>query len=144
MTQPERRGLYAGIVSRLLALVIDAVILGVAAIAVGLGGPALWSAVAGSAPHWLTAGAGVVAGLLPFLYFWLCWWLGGQTAGSVMVGMVVRRADGSRVGAFRAAARAFLGLAFAPVWLVGLLVTVVNPRRRALHDLLLGTVVRRT
>lgn len=133
---------YAGLVSRLLALGVDAVLLTVVAAAIAAGVPAVWSAVLGSAPAWLETTAGAVALLLPFVYFWASWWIPGSTAGELLFGLVVRRSDGSPVGAVRSGVRAFLGLLFAPVWLVGMVLTVSNPRRRALHDVLMGTVVR--
>lgn len=133
---------YAGLVSRLLALAVDAVLLTVVTAAIAAGVPAVWSAVLGSAPAWLETTAGAVALILPFAYFWVSWWILGSTAGDLLFGLVVRRGDGSPIGAMRSGVRAFAGLLFAPVWLVGMVLTVSNPRRRALHDLLMGTVVR--
>lgn len=134
---------YAGLVSRLLALIVDAVLLTVAATAVGLGVPGLWAAVTGDSPGWLEAVAGTAAAVLPFLYFSVSWAASGSTAGELLFGFAVRRTDGSRVSVARAAVRAFLGLLFAPVWLVGMLLTLSDPLRRALHDVLMGTVTRR-
>jgi uncharacterized RDD family membrane protein YckC len=133
-----------GIVSRFLALGVDASLLAIGALLVGLGVPALWSAVDGSVPDWLRVSTETAAALLPLVYFWLGWWIRGRTPGGFLVGAVVCRQDGSRLGFVRAGARAFLGLLLAPVWLVGMVVVLVDPRRRALHDLLLGTVVLRT
>jgi uncharacterized RDD family membrane protein YckC len=138
------REAYAGLVSRLLALGMDTVLLAAAVSLVGAGAPALWGVVVGHAPHWLRVCCGVLAGLTPFTYFWLCWCTSGRTVGGLLLGTAVRRPDGSRVRAVRAAARAVLGLAFAPLALGGMLLTVGDPHRRALHDLLLGTVVHRT
>jgi uncharacterized RDD family membrane protein YckC len=99
--------------------------------------------VEGSTPAWLKDGAQVVAGLLPFLYFWLSWCVTGQTLGCLIFGIAVQRADGSPVGVLRAGTRVFFGVLLAPIWLVGMVVTVLDSRRRAAHDLLMGTVVRR-
>lgn len=141
--RPGPREEYAGIVSRLAALTVDAVLLAAAGLAVGLGAPALWSAVVGSAPHEVHAVADVVAGLLPLVYFWTSWWVRGQTVGGLLIGTAVRRKDGSPIGLSRAGLRAFVGLLFAPVWLVGMVTTVVDRRRRGLLDLAMGTVVVR-
>jgi uncharacterized RDD family membrane protein YckC len=127
----------------LLALAVDAVLLAALVALIGAGVPAVWGAVIGSVPDWLRVTCGVLAGLTPFGYFWLCWCTSGRTAGGLLLGTAVRRPDGSRVRAPRAAVRAILGLVFAPVALCGLLLIVVDPRRRAVHDLLLRTVVRR-
>jgi hypothetical protein len=129
-------------VSRLLALAVDAILLTVVTAAIAAGVPAVWSAVLGSAPAWLETTAGAVALILPFSYFWISWWILGSTAGDLLFGLVVRRSDGSQVGAVRSGLRAFLGLLLAPVWLVGMVLTMWYPRRRALHDVLMGTVVR--
>lgn len=142
--QPNGREQYAGIVSRLLALAVDAAVLAIAIPAVGAGAPALWGSIAGSTPRWLHVCAAVLAGLLPFAYFWLGWCTSGRTLGGALLGAQVRRTDGSRLGAIRAAARAFLGLVFAPVWLACMALIAFDPRRRALHDVVFRTVVRRT
>ena len=138
----RRREGYAGLVTRLLALGVDAVVLLITSVAVGFGVPALWASVEGSAPGWLKDSAYAVAAFIPFLYFWLSWCLPGQTIGGLIFGTIVRRTDCSPVGVARAALRAFLGLLLAPIWLAGMITTVLDSRRRAAHDLLMGTVVR--
>lgn len=143
-SQPADREQYAGLVSRLIALAVDAALLAVIIPAIGAGGPALWSALVGSAPEWLRVGAGVIAGLVPFVYFWLSWCTAGKTVGGMLLGIAVCRRNGSRVRAAKAAARSFFGLIFAPFWLAGMTLTLIDPRRRALHDIVLGTVVFRT
>ena len=140
---PERREQYSGLVTRLLALGADAVLLLIVSVAVGFGVPALWGAVEEPAPGWLKDGTELAAALLPLLYFWLGWWLAGQTLGGLLFGFAVLRTDGSGVGMPRAGLRAFFGLLFAPVWLAGMILTVLDSRRRAAHDILMGTVVRR-
>lgn len=137
------REAYAGLVSRLLALFVDAVLLAVVVSLVGNGVPTLWDAVLGRAPEWLRVCAAVLAALAPFGYFWLCWCTAGCTLGGALLGTAVRRPDGTRVGTARAALRAAIGILLAPIWLVGLLYSVFDPRRRGLHDVLLSTVVRR-
>ena len=138
------RDAYAGLASRLLALAVDAVALAIVVPLVGTGVPGLWGAlVVGPAPGWLQVCSGVLAALVPFGYFWLCWWTAGHTLGGALFGTAVRRPDGTRVGTARSAVRAAIGILLAPIWLVGLLYSVLDPRRRGLHDVLLSTVVRR-
>lgn len=134
---------YAGIVTRLAALGLDAVLLTLAIPFVANGGPALWSALHGRAPGWLMFGSQLAAALLPFAYFSLCWWAGGRTIGGLLFGTVVRRRDGSPVGPARAVVRAVIGLALPLVWLIGMVTVLSDERRRALHDRLFGTVVMR-
>ncbi|MFQ5990606.1 MAG: RDD family protein [Candidatus Methylomirabilales bacterium] len=76
-------------------------------------------------------------------YHVLCWGLGGQTPGQMLLGLQVVRQDGEEIGYTRALLR-WVGyvLALIPLGL-GLLLMFVLPRRRGLHDLLAGTCVIR-
>lgn len=132
---------YAGLVSRLVALAIDiaAVALG-AAVAVGL-------AVGGSqmmireTPGWVGPVVGVAIGLIPVVYFSASWWIVGQTPGGMAMGIAVRQGGGEPLGLARSLLRAVFGLAFAPIWLLGMALVLVDARRRGLIDLACGTVV---
>jgi uncharacterized RDD family membrane protein YckC len=134
---------YAGLVTRFAALVVDALLLAVAVPMVALGPSAIWSALSGSAPGWLKVCSQVAAAVLPLVYFTICWWGTGQTAGDVLFGIVVRRASGDHLGLIRSFLRALVGLLLPFVWLVGMGMILVDSRRRALHDRLFGTVVVR-
>jgi uncharacterized RDD family membrane protein YckC len=133
---------YAGLVTRLSALAVDALLLTVAVPAVALGPPAVWASLEGGAPGWLKTASTFVAGLVPVFYFTVCWWGTGQTLGGLVLGTIVRRTDGGHLGPIRAALRAIVGLALPLVWLAGLVTALWDPRRRALHDRIFGTVVR--
>jgi uncharacterized RDD family membrane protein YckC len=135
---------YAGLVTRLAALAVDAVLLTLAIPFVANGAPSLWSALDGTAPGWLVLGSQLAAALVPFAYFSLCWWGGGRTVGGLLFGTVVRRRGGEHLGPARAVARAVVGLALPLIWLIGLVTILSDDRRRALHDRLFGTVVLRT
>jgi uncharacterized RDD family membrane protein YckC len=137
------REAYAGLVTRLLALGIDAGLLALAVPAIAVGAPAVWESLTNTTPRWLQIGAGAAAAALPFVYFWLCWCTSGRTAGGAVLGAAARRADGARLGVIHAGARAVLGLLFAPLWLAGMVLIAFDPRRRALHDVFFHTVVRR-
>jgi uncharacterized RDD family membrane protein YckC len=132
---------YAGLVSRLAALVIDLALLTVAGLAIGSLPGLAWQQVVGAPPGWLTAGAGLVAAALPVTYFTLAWWVTGQTVGDLLLGLVVRHRDGGRARFPQAFLRAFVGLLVPPVWLVGLIGVLRDRRRRAWHDRLFRTVV---
>ena len=69
-------------------------------------------------------------------------WLAGQTVGDLAMGIQVVRAAGGGLSLLHAAARAAIGLLFAPLWMIGLLLVLWDGRRRAAHDYLLRTVVR--
>jgi uncharacterized RDD family membrane protein YckC len=133
---------YAGIVSRLAGLAIDAALLAVASSLAVSGVPAVWSTLEGEAPGWLKATSAIFAALLPVAYFTVCWWMTGQTLGALVFGTVVRRTDGRHIGLLRSLLRAVVGLAIPVLWLVGLVGVLTDERRRAWHDRLFGTVVR--
>jgi uncharacterized RDD family membrane protein YckC len=134
---------YAGIVSRLLALVADVAVITVVAVAVQTLPVLAWDAVRPtSAPGWFQTGMSLLAALIPFLYFTSWWALTGQTPGDLAVGIVVEHRDGHRLSVLHAAVRAAVGLALAPLWLLGLIGVLWDRRRRAWHDRLLHTDVR--
>jgi len=139
----ERSARYAGLVTRLAALIIDGLVLAVAVPVVALGAPQIWSAVIGEAPGWLKAGAQVCGALLPLIYFTGAWWSTGQTLGDVVFGIVVRRNRAGHVGVTRAFLRALVGLLLPVIWLLGMVLILTDRKRRALHDRLFGTVVLR-
>lgn len=134
---------YAGLVTRAVALAIDAlaltIVVSVLTAAIGLiislfttvDTSSAW-AVLGTLGSW----AVVVA-----TYFTLCWAAGGQTLGQRMMGIRVLRVNLKPVGLLRAYAR-FLALSvcMGPL-ILGQLLVLFTPRRRALHDLMVRTVV---
>jgi len=134
---------YAGLVTRLVGLVVDVAVLTVAGLGVSVLPGVAWQQVLGTPPGWLTAGAGIVAAVLPWAYFTVSWALTGRTPGAMVVGARTARAGGARLSFWRAGARALVGLLLAPVWLVGLVGTLGDDRRRAWHDRLFGSVVLR-
>jgi uncharacterized RDD family membrane protein YckC len=141
--EPPPHRAYAGLVSRLAALVIDIAVLCLAVAAVRLLPPLAWEQIfQRPAPTWLTASSAAIAGLLPWAYFTASWWLANQTIGDLVIGIRVLRPDGGGLSLPHAAVRAAVGLLFAPLWMIGLLLVLWDPRRRAGHDYLLRTVVR--
>ncbi|MFI6317584.1 RDD family protein [Nonomuraea sp. NPDC050556] len=133
---------YAGLVSRAVALLIDVLVLlvGTAALYIVLiEGSNL---MLGGTPSWVRPATGVLVSALPTAYFTLAWWLTGQTAGDMLMGVTVVRADGARLGFLRAFLRALVGLALAPLWLAGMITTLVDGRRRSLLDMAFGTAVQ--
>ncbi len=132
---------YAGLVSRLLAVVIDVALITLAAavvIALSVGAAEL---TLGDTPRWAEWVVGAVVAVLPTGYLTVAWWTTGQTAGSMALGIAVRQGDGRPPGFPRSLVRALLALAFPVVWLLGLAVGLVDQRRRGLLDMVVGTVV---
>jgi uncharacterized RDD family membrane protein YckC len=141
--EPPPHRAYAGLVSRLAALVIDITVVCLAVAAVRLLPPLAWDQIfQRPAPTWLTGSCAAAAALLPWLYFTASWWLATQTVGDLVVGIRVLRPDGGKLSLPHAAIRAVVGLLLAPLWMIGLLLVLFDGRRRALHDQLLRTVVR--
>lgn len=137
------QGHYAGAISRLIAFLLDVLIVAVLFSLVGHLVEYLTSAVAGDrvsvSEHRLLAVVSLVA--WTFLYFAYSLAAGGRTLGMSVVGLRVVRRDGGDVGARHAIVRV-LALPFSFLLLgLGLLLILVHPDRRALHDLVAGTAV---
>jgi uncharacterized RDD family membrane protein YckC len=130
-------GHYAGPVTRLVAFILDALILWLLFVLVGLGVKYIEDLFTTITPPGSVA-RGVIGltifGLCLFLYFWLGLAIAGKTIGMSIVGLAVVGRQGDALSGGAAFVRvlvfpvslAFLGLGF-----VGIL---VGKRRRALHD----------
>jgi len=133
---------YAGIATRAVGLAIDMAIVQLCVFAVGailaliaslIGGIEL-----GTVGRILAAGAWAAAVATYFVAFWT---LAGQTPGMRLMDVRVTTADGEPPGIGRSMVRMVgLVLAIIPCF-AGFLTVLVDDRRRALQDLLAGTVV---
>jgi uncharacterized RDD family membrane protein YckC len=136
-------GDYAGVVSRAIALAIDAAIvqatLLLIAALLGLVATLVGGIDLGHVGQALAAAAWVVA---TAAYFVVCWSLAGQTLGDRAMQLVVVRGDGGGPPtAMRSTVRVlWLGLCILPAF-AGFLPALVDDRRRGLHDMVAGTVV---
>ena len=134
---------YAGLVTRIVAFAADAAIINAVAIGVGL-----VCAVALSLfhlPHDVEVGLAAIGAAAALAwsigYFTFFWSTTGQTPGDRMLSIEVRRENGERLHAARAFARVLaLPLSVIPFG-AGMVLILFDRRRRALHDLLVGTVV---
>lgn len=134
---------YAGAATRALALVFDAVLVGLGTLLLAVGvGFVAW--LAGDlSKHWL---AGLLAGIVSWLviaaYFTVFWSTTGQTPGmTVMRVRVVTDRPGRRLTFWRALLRTFgLVLAIALCFL-GFVPALFDRRHRALQDFMARTVV---
>ena len=144
---PERdvglQGHYAGVVTRVTAFLIDA------AVSVSLYLLFLFVVRVGYeyiTNHTITWGDHRIITIAGFviwaiIYFAHPWSTSGRTLGMAIVGLQVVRADGSPVPFGRAVVR-ILTLPLSLFFLgIGFLVMLVQPERRALHDLIAGTAV---
>jgi uncharacterized RDD family membrane protein YckC len=133
------QGHRAGLVSRLAALAIDAVVLaliGILALLIVAGVRALFT---GELEVEISSDAlrGPLATLLVLAYFGYGWGLNGRTPGKVALGLRVVRKDGSDLPGLRGLVRAALYLVFLP----GILWSAVSRKNASLQDLVLRTAV---
>jgi uncharacterized RDD family membrane protein YckC len=137
------QGRYAGFASRFTAFAVDACastvvfMLALAAISFAV------NIITGKSVNWnrdeTWVGIAYLAWL--FLYFAYSWAASGKTFGMALLGVRVVRSDGADAGGRRAAVRTMalplsfliLGLGFAGI--------LLGRKRRALHDVIAGTVV---
>lgn len=137
---------YAGLVTRTVAMALDALLLIAGILVAGtLVGLAISIAVPGdSHTH---VGASVIAAavgastLLMALYLACFWTLAGQTPGMRAMGLRVEPLDGERVSPGRALTR-LVGMVLAALPLMaGYLLILFDDRRQGLHDKLARTAV---
>ncbi|HEX4008781.1 MAG TPA: RDD family protein [Solirubrobacteraceae bacterium] len=134
---------YAGLVTRAVALLIDAALIDAIALVVGAALNIIVSALGGSGNlNLLGALAGGFAWLLwSGAYFVTFWTVTGQTPGDRMMRIRVV-GPGPKIGFVRAVRR-FVGLVLCTITLgAGFIPVLFDDQRRGLHDRLAGTVVR--
>jgi uncharacterized RDD family membrane protein YckC len=133
---------YVGLVTRLIAITIDALVIDLAALVVSGAVLLVLSvfSVTGS-NHPVTIAVG---GLLSFVwvvsYFAVFWTTTGQTLGSRVMQIRVTRADGDRLRVGHALLR-LVGMVISLPLFWGYLPVLTSSRRRGIPDLIGGTVV---
>ncbi|HEY3726985.1 MAG TPA: RDD family protein [Solirubrobacteraceae bacterium] len=135
---------YVGLVTRVVASVIDAVVINLVVVVVG-GAVNLIGSLLGHNGGLDVQGA-IAGGILWWLwivsYFVAFWTLTGQTIGNRTMGIRVENATGGPVKA-RQALRRFAGSVLAALPLgAGFLLVLVDDRRQGLQDKIAHTVVR--
>jgi uncharacterized RDD family membrane protein YckC len=136
---------YAGLLGRFAAGALDLALMSI----IFLGGAAMVGVVSnlvgGLRPSWLEAAiASVGSALGAAIYLVLFWTVAGQTPGMRVMGLrlVVGRDGNQPPGAGRALLRVVaLAIAIVPFF-AGFLPVLFDRRRRAIQDMLAGTVVR--
>jgi uncharacterized RDD family membrane protein YckC len=142
-TPPPAAPVYEGLVTRAIAFAVDAAIIDLIALVVGVGvGLALSIlSVSNDVQVALLAFGGAAFLVWTVGYFTVFWSTTGQTPGNRLMRLQVRREDGAVLSPRRALLRfGALVLAALPL-LAGFLPVLVDDRRRGLHDMLAGTVV---
>jgi uncharacterized RDD family membrane protein YckC len=134
------QGTPAGVVTRVIANTIDALVVGVV---LGLGYAGWASALFIIDPlDFRFPSPGILFSLtagfvVSLVYLWLAWWLTARTYGGQVMGLRVRGRSGKRLGPLRSLARS----AFCVFFPVGLFWCVVSPERRSVQDIALWTAV---
>lgn len=146
-------GHYAGVVSRLVALLVDLSLLMAALSLATTFINALLSLFnvesllgrfipTGGLPAGLGAAVtGLIGTLLIVSYGIIAWSLNGQTIGGLLVGVRVVRADGRRLSFGRAALRMLGSYLSGLLLFVGFLWSLIDRQRQGWHDKLAGSVV---
>lgn len=139
---PDSRIAYAGLVTRAIAIVVDAVLINAAAFAV-TGAVLLVESVFAPWPKHHTV-AVIAGGALFFIwvisYFAVFWTTTGQTPGGRVMQIRVTRADGTRLRPRHAFVR-LAGMVLSLPFFWGYLPILWSARRRTVFDVLAGTVV---
>jgi uncharacterized RDD family membrane protein YckC len=134
---------YQGLVTRAIAFAVDAAIINLIALLVGVGVGLALSIVSiqDSLKVVLLAAGGVAFVVWSVSYFAVFWSTTGQTPGNRLMQIRVCREDGDLVKPRQALLRfGALVLAAVPLF-AGFLPVLVDDRRRGVHDMLAGTVV---
>jgi uncharacterized RDD family membrane protein YckC len=133
---------YAGLVTRVIAIVLDTLVINVVALAVS-GAVLLVLSVFSidGSHHSAVAAIGSIAFVAWVIgYFGFFWTTTGQTPGSQVMQIRVTRVDGNRVRKGRAMIRLlWMSLSLPLFW--GYWPILVNARRRGVFDAFAGTVV---
>jgi uncharacterized RDD family membrane protein YckC len=141
--QENLQGHYAGFASRFLAFAVDVAVLTAGFVLILAAVNFVASIVTGKSTNFSRSDTWVVVAYVvwAFIYFAHWWGLNGKTPGGGLFGVQVLTDDGGDVSGRRAIGRA---LAFPLSFLIlclGFLGILLGDRRRALHDVIAGTVV---
>jgi uncharacterized RDD family membrane protein YckC len=139
----SRRGQYAGVVTRGIAITIDAVIVSTS---VGIGVFLVRSVLsvldAGNIPSGLAPAAAIASAVFVsfVVYGAIGFWAFGKTIGKFLMGIRVVRPDGSALGAGQSLVRA-LAYSLSNILFLGYVWALLTRRHRAWHDIVARTVV---
>jgi uncharacterized RDD family membrane protein YckC len=147
-SQPILYGQYAGFFTRLVAYIIDRLVVSGITALIGLGVSLALNAL--NLNEWLAAGStgAIIVALLLFalvvlvrLFYNLGFWmLAGQTPGKRVMGVRIVRTDGQRLK-WGNAIRREVGYGISTILFLGYLWVLVDNRRQGWHDKLAGTMV---
>ena len=134
------QGRPAGLVSRVLASIIDVAVVGCLAAAAYLATAALlfaWNPRAFTFPNWPTWLVLAVTGSLAVGYLTVGWWIGGRTYGCVLIGLRVVSTSKDTLPL----TRSFLRAVICSLFPLGLAWCAVDADGRAVHDRVVHSLV---
>ena len=145
-TPPNLLGHYAGIFTRVVAFVIDALIIAIAlAIVPWITQILLNSVGIGSlTTRWMNGvvrllASGIFAAIFSYAYYAFFWFFVGMTIGNAVMGIRIVRTNGKRVGPIRTLVR-LIGYVIALIpFGLGFFWILIDDRRQGWHDKLAGT-----
>lgn len=141
------QGQYAGFITRLIAFVIDILILSVIysviAITVQAIGSFFQQDLIALAREEALVGtvASAAAAIFPVMYYTFFWALTGQTPGKAFMGIRIYTIDGKKLSLRRAFVRYLTYWLSTALLFAGFLLVLVDNRRQTLHDKIAKTVV---
>lgn len=136
----ELQGQRAGIVTRVVAAGVDALLVGLVLLGAYLGWAGLLFLLdprTFSFPDFRLFASLLVGAIVLGLYLTAAWAVSGRTYGNLLMGLRVTGVHGGDVGLVRAGVRATFYVLFP----IGLLWVVLDPRQRSIQDRVLGTAV---
>jgi uncharacterized RDD family membrane protein YckC len=137
---------YASIVKRFVALILDSILVGAVSVPIMFGGMALLFAQPNE-PISEEAGAlatfAMIGAIGLWAIFYMTWFVGrfGATPGKMLLGIKIVRSDGSPVSYLRAFARFWAHQLSANIMYIGFIIALFDEQRRGLHDHLCDTRV---
>lgn len=140
----SRLGNYAGFVTRLIAWIIDHMVISGVFFIIGWIGSFVIDTFQfmGDTSSLVVLGLVVLFNFLFYIFYFIgLWMLSGQTLGKYIMGLRIVRTNGERLK-FRNAVVRFFGVFLSALMLyLGYIIVLFDNRRQAIHDKLAGTIV---
>jgi uncharacterized RDD family membrane protein YckC len=143
---PNLIGHYAGLFTRVIAFIIDALIIAIALAIIPWAIQILLNSIGiGSfTTRWMVGidrilASGIFAIVFTYSYYAFFWFFAGMTIGNAVMGVRILRTNGKRVGPFRALVRLFGYVICLIPFGLGFFWILLDDRRQGWHDKLAGT-----
>ena len=147
MAAPARQSAnqrFAGFWIRVLAWVVDSIILSVVGVALTFGAGFVVGALGSNLPslqNFLVPIVAATSFLLPAIYLLVGWARSGRTFGKMLCGIRIVCENGAPLGFGGALVRLLGYMLSSLIFCIGYLMVAFTDRKRGLHDMVAGTVV---